>query len=98
MSSTGNSTPEQGPSRAGQGRGFTQQLAVATELPFVLVASVVVGGLIGAGVDRLLHTGPFGLLVFGALGLFAGVREILRRVSKGSGARGTTGGQPPQQP
>ncbi|HKO03635.1 MAG TPA: AtpZ/AtpI family protein [Candidatus Acidoferrales bacterium] len=91
MSSTGNATPPQGPSPAGPIRGFTQQLAVATELPFVLVASVVVGGLIGAGVDRLLHTGPFGLLVFGILGFVAGVREVLRRLGKsGDGGGGSS--------
>jgi ATP synthase protein I len=95
MSSAGN--PEPGPSRVAQGKGFTQQLALATELPFVLVASVVVGGLIGAGLDRLLHTGPYGVLVFGAVGFFAGVREILRRLTRASKPRASGSGPPPQQ-
>jgi len=97
MPSTSNPTPGQGSSPLGQGKGFTQQLAVATELPFVLVVSVVIGGLVGTGVDRLLHSGPFGVLVFGALGLVAGVREVLRRVGKGSGTPGTSGGPPAQR-
>jgi len=96
MSSTGNPAPGEGRSTVGQGKGFSQQLAVATELPLVLVTCVVIGGLIGAGVDRLLHSRPFGLLVFGAVGLFAGVREILRRLTTGSGPRGSGQGKPPQ--
>lgn len=56
---------------------------MATELPFVLVACVVVGGLLGAGIDRLLHTGPYGMLLFGAAGFFAGIRDILRRMGTG---------------
>ena len=70
----------------GRPAGVGRQIAIATELPFVLVASVAIGGVIGAGIDRLLHSSPWGLLVFGALGLVAGVRDILRRMSTNSGA------------
>jgi len=70
-------------------------VTTATELPFVLVACTVVGGALGIGIDRLIHAGPLGMLVGGALGFFAGVREILRRVTKGSGGgRGGNAGQP----
>ena len=58
------------------------QVATATELPFVLVACVGFGGALGLGVDRLLKSEPFGLLIGGALGLAGGVREILRRITK----------------
>ena len=58
------------------------QVATATELPFVLVACVGIGGALGFGVDRMLKSEPFGLLVGGVLGLAAGVREILRRLTK----------------
>jgi F0F1-type ATP synthase assembly protein I len=52
------------------------------ELPFVLLASVVVGGLFGYAVDYELHSRPFGLLIGGALGFAAGIRELLRRLTK----------------
>jgi ATP synthase protein I len=72
----------------GRATTFARQLAVATELPFTLVAGVVVGGLIGYGFDRLLGTRPVCLLLFGAVGFFAGLREILRRVGKGGSGSG----------
>ncbi len=65
-----------------QAPNYGRQLAVAMELPFVLVSAVLVGGLIGYLLDRWWHTKPWLMLVFGALGLFAGVRDVLRRLSK----------------
>jgi F0F1-type ATP synthase assembly protein I len=59
-----------------------KELALAMELPFVLVGSVGAGGLVGYGVDHLLHTRPVGLLVGGGLGFAAGIRELLRRIPK----------------
>jgi F0F1-type ATP synthase assembly protein I len=50
------------------------------ELPFVIVGTIVVGGLIGFFLDRWLHTKPFLMLIFGALGFFGGVRDVLRRL------------------
>jgi len=76
---------------SGRAAGVGRQIAIATELPFVLVASVVVGGLIGFGIDRLLHTSPWGVLVFGALGFAAGVRDVLRRISGDKGPSKPTG-------
>ena len=63
-----------------QAKGFSQQFAMAMELPFVIVAAVVVGGLFGYLLDRWFHTKPIFMAVFGFLGFFAGVREILRRL------------------
>lgn len=59
----------------------SRQIALAMELPFVFVATVVVGGGIGYLVDRWLHTSPVFLLILGGLGFVAGVREILRRLA-----------------
>lgn len=50
------------------------------ELPFVFVAAVGLGGTIGYFLDHWLHTKVIFLLVFGGLGFFAGLREILRRL------------------
>jgi ATP synthase protein I len=59
---------------------FSNQFATAMELPFVLVGAVLLGGVLGYFLDRWLHTKPFLMLVFGALGFFGGVRDILRRL------------------
>ena len=60
------------------------------ELPFVLVSAVVVGGLIGFFLDRWLHTKPVFLLILGGIGFFAGVRDVLRRLSGiGDGTKGS---------
>ena len=64
------------------------QLAVAMELPFTLVGAVVFAGLLGYFLDRWLHTGPWLMLVFGAMGFIAGVREVLRRLPADSGGSG----------
>ena len=67
-----------------QVKGFSQQFALAMELPFILVAAVIVGGVIGYFLDRWLHTAPTLLLVLGGLGFFAGLRDVLSRSKKGS--------------
>jgi len=63
-----------------QGKGFSQQFAMAMELPFMLVGAVVVGGLIGYLLDRWLHTKPILMVVLGFLGFFGGLRDVLRRL------------------
>jgi len=68
-------TPQQN-----QAKGFSQQLAMAMELPYVLVAAVVVGGGLGYFLDRWLHTKPILMLVLGFLGFFGGLRDVLRRL------------------
>jgi ATP synthase protein I len=65
-------------------KDVSNQAAMAMELPFMLVAAVVVGGLIGYFLDRWLHTKPWLLILFGGIGFYAGVRDVLRRLS-GSG-------------
>jgi F0F1-type ATP synthase assembly protein I len=51
---------------------YARQIAVATELPFLLVAGVAVGGVLGYFLDGWLHTKPILMLVLGGLGFFAG--------------------------
>jgi ATP synthase protein I len=62
--------------------GFSRQFAMALELPFILVGAIIVGGLIGYLLDDWLHTKPYLMLVFGFLGFFGGLRDLLRRLSK----------------
>jgi ATP synthase protein I len=43
-----------------------------------LIAGVVVGAAIGWGIDHLLSTSPFGLIVFFLLGFVAGLVNLVR--------------------
>ncbi len=63
-----------------QVQGFSKQIALATELPFVLVAATCVGGGIGYALDHWLHTKPVFMLILGLLGFFGGLRDVLRRL------------------
>jgi ATP synthase protein I len=73
------------PARA---NNFSSQFAMAMELPFVLVGAVLLGGVLGYFLDRWFHTKPALMLLFGALGFFGGVRDIIRRLpgSKNAGS------------
>jgi len=62
--------------------GFLRQLAVAMELPFILVGGVVISGGLGYFLDLYLHTSPWLMFLLGALGFVAGIREILRRLPR----------------
>ena len=62
--------------------GFSRQFATAMELPFIIVGAIIVGGFIGFLLDGWLHTKPYLMLLFGFLGFFGGLRDMLRRVSK----------------
>jgi F0F1-type ATP synthase assembly protein I len=48
-----------------------------------MVSAIVVGGLFGYLLDRWFHTKPVLMLILGGVGFYAGVRDVLRRVSKG---------------
>ena len=61
-------------------REFAFGPALALELPFTLVGPIAVGAAMGYFLDRWLHTKPWLTLILGALGFFAGVREVLRRL------------------
>ena len=68
------------PPTAEKGKGFSTQFGLAMELPFVFVGAIVVGGGLGYLLDHWLHTKFIFLFIFGGLGFFAGLREILRRL------------------
>jgi len=55
---------------------------MALELPFVMVAGVVVGGGIGYMLDRWLHSSPLLALILGGVGFAAGITEIIRRLTR----------------
>ncbi len=61
---------------------FSRQFATAMELPFIIIGAIAVGGLTGYFLDNWLHTKPYLMLVFGFLGFFAGLRDMLRRANK----------------
>lgn len=75
---------------------WARQFALATELPVILVATVLIGGFFGWLIDRWLSSSPAFTLILGALGTFAGIREVLRRVSKES-ARAKAKSPPPPE-
>lgn len=55
-------------------RGMAYGLRMASEL----VGAVLVGGLIGYGLDYMLGTVPWFFLFFFVLGLIAGIRNVIR--------------------
>jgi F0F1-type ATP synthase assembly protein I len=52
------------------------------ELPFTFVGAILLAGAVGYFLDHWLHTGPWLMMVFGGIGFYAGVREVLRRLPK----------------
>jgi ATP synthase protein I len=54
------------------------QLGIAFRFTTELVAALLVGGGVGWGIDHVLHTGPWGLVVFFMLGAAAGIRGVMR--------------------
>lgn len=77
-------TPSTAPAQK-KAKDFASVPALALELPFTLVGAIAVGVAMGYFLDRWLHTKPWLMLVFGTLGFFAGVREVLRRLPGGNG-------------
>ena len=73
--------------------GAVRQLAMAMELPFLLVGGALVGGLLGYLLDRWLHTKPWLMLIVGAAGFAVGVRDMLRRLQKDDPDGGGKSGQ-----
>jgi ATP synthase protein I len=60
-----------------------RQIAIALELPFLLVGPAVVGGAIGFFLDRWLHTKPWIMLLLGLCGAALGLRDTLKAASRG---------------
>lgn len=88
--------PAASPGSAGQ---TLSQANIAWRMVIELVAGLVIGFVIGWGLDRLLGTRPILLVVFVLLGLAAGVKTMLRTAreigapppGEGAGAAGTAG-------
>lgn len=75
-------TPQEPSSSKGPG-GAAKQIALALELPFLLVAPVVAGGILGYFLDRWLHTKPILMIVLGILGVVMGIRDVVKIASAG---------------
>jgi ATP synthase protein I len=73
------------PDRKSTPGGMAKQFALAMDLPIVLVAAILVGGFLGWLLDRWIHTPPVFMILLGALGFFAGIREIMARLGTKSG-------------
>jgi ATP synthase protein I len=71
---------------AGSGNGAARASAMALgfRLSSELIAGVVVGALIGWGIDRWLSTSPWGLIVMVLLGFTAGVVNVIRSANTAS--------------
>mgnify|MGYP002069294837 CR=1 FL=1 len=48
----------------------------------MLLACIAVGGGLGYFLDSWIHTSPLVALILGAVGFAAGMRQLLRRLSK----------------
>ena len=70
------------------GAARASAMALGFRLSSELVAGVLVGAALGWGIDRLLSTSPFGLIVFLLLGFAAGVVNVVRSATAASGRSG----------
>lgn len=58
--------------------GGLNQIALAMELPFLLIGPVMLGGAVGYFLDRWLHTKPVLLLVLGVGGVVVGILDAIK--------------------
>jgi ATP synthase protein I len=56
------------------GPGLSLGLRLATDF----IAAVIVGAILGWGIDAIFHTAPWGLIVMLVLGFITGVRNVVR--------------------
>ena len=59
--------------------------ALAMELPFILVAGVLIGGGVGYWLDARFGSNPALTLLLGLVGFAGSVREVLRRIPRDDG-------------
>jgi F0F1-type ATP synthase assembly protein I len=76
--------PKATPDGPEKSKGSLVQLARYSQLAFVLPAATLVGWLIGAALDRWLHTGWL-YLVGLIVGIVAGFVELIRTVTSSQG-------------
>lgn len=74
---TGSEPPSPATKRA---KILSDNVALALELPFTLVGAIAIGVALGYFLDRWLHTRAAFMILLGALGFIAGVREVIRRL------------------
>lgn len=70
------------PPSALQPKGGLSGMAAGLKIASEFIAGVVVGALIGYGIDLAFGTRPIGLIVFLLFGFVAGVTNVVRSVSK----------------
>jgi ATP synthase protein I len=70
------------PPSALQPKGGLSGMAAGLKIASEFIAGIVVGALIGYGIDVAFDTRPFGLIVFLLFGFAAGVTNVVRSVSK----------------
>ncbi len=58
-----------------------RQIGLLTTIPFLLLASPLIGWFLGKLLDRVFHT-AFLAWVFLALGMIAGIREVIRVIRR----------------
>ena len=66
---------------SGDGAANASGMARGLRLSSELVVGVLVGAFIGWGIDKLLSSSPWGMIVFLLLGFAAGVRNVIRAAS-----------------
>ncbi|HEY8332516.1 MAG TPA: AtpZ/AtpI family protein [Tardiphaga sp.] len=74
---------DQSETGSGNAQSRASAMAVGLRLSSELVAGVVVGTILGWGLDHLLPTSPWGLIVFMLLGFVAGVINVMRSAGVG---------------
>lgn len=55
-----------------------RQIALAFELPLLIVVPPLAGGATGYFLDRWFHTKPILMIVLGILGVVIGIRDVLK--------------------
>ncbi|MBB3949623.1 AtpZ/AtpI family protein [Aureimonas jatrophae] len=69
---------EEGPEPSRAAKGMAEGFKIASEF----IAGIVVGAVIGYGIDQLFGTTPFGLIVFLLFGFAAGVLNVVRTAGR----------------
>lgn len=81
------------PRLGGTGKGMGLGFKMASDF----AAAVIVGLVLGLGIDALFHTSPWGLLVCLMLGFIAGVRNVVvsaQTANRSAGGDAATGQGP----
>jgi ATP synthase protein I len=77
----------QRPAVSQTGRGMGLGMRMASDF----VAAVIVGAVLGWGIDALFHVSPWGLIVCLLLGFVTGVRNVVRAAKNSQTSAGNAG-------